>query len=344
MVADRARARIPREAEVQRDRPERVSGPARPGGPRTTRSCARRRVRPASGLHGHRWRPALGGGRHTRRTERPHSSPGSPTPPPTVSSCRRSARATTGTSPRPGQSSPLPAGPLLGASSTSPTSARTSGPRRSTARPSSVGPMMYRGLVNAGWNALQATGHGRDTILIGEFAARGIEAVPAASAPAGLPGQLRPDQAAACSSATSTAWTAATSRCAAAPPRRVGCPTNAAALAPVPQPEPRAVQRHRRRPTTPTPTTASPRPTAGNKPDFASFPDLGNLAPGARPRQPHLRRRASTSRSTTPSTATSPTRRRGPTTCRRPPRPTTSTGPSTSATRTHGSGPTCSTC
>ena len=38
-----------------------------------------------------------------------------------------------------------------------------------------VSPALYRGLVNAAWRALHATGHGRDTILIGELAPRGIQ-------------------------------------------------------------------------------------------------------------------------------------------------------------------------
>jgi hypothetical protein len=37
-----------------------------------------------------------------------------------------------------------------------------------------VSPLLYRGLLDAAWSALQATGHGRDTILIGELAPRGI--------------------------------------------------------------------------------------------------------------------------------------------------------------------------
>jgi hypothetical protein len=38
-----------------------------------------------------------------------------------------------------------------------------------------VSPALYRGLVDAAWTALHATGHGRDTILIGELAPRGIQ-------------------------------------------------------------------------------------------------------------------------------------------------------------------------
>ncbi|MGI8427762.1 MAG: hypothetical protein ACR2OB_00285 [Solirubrobacteraceae bacterium] len=37
-----------------------------------------------------------------------------------------------------------------------------------------VSPALYRGLVHAAWRALGATGHGHDTILIGELAPRGI--------------------------------------------------------------------------------------------------------------------------------------------------------------------------
>jgi hypothetical protein len=53
-----------------------------------------------------------------------------------------------------------------------------------------VAPAMYRSLVNAGWNALQATGHGHDTILIGELAARGLVGKPDAAHPGGLPGDF----------------------------------------------------------------------------------------------------------------------------------------------------------
>jgi hypothetical protein len=53
-----------------------------------------------------------------------------------------------------------------------------------------VAPARYRSLVNAGWNALQATGHGHDTILIGELAARGLVGKPDAAHPGGLPGNF----------------------------------------------------------------------------------------------------------------------------------------------------------
>jgi hypothetical protein len=37
-----------------------------------------------------------------------------------------------------------------------------------------VAPRLYRALLNAAWNAFQATGHGHDTILIGELAPAGV--------------------------------------------------------------------------------------------------------------------------------------------------------------------------
>jgi hypothetical protein len=52
----------------------------------------------------------------------------------------------------------------------------------------SVAPMMYRKLVHAGWSALHATGHGRDTILIGGLSSQGTSAPRSKRAPQGYPG------------------------------------------------------------------------------------------------------------------------------------------------------------
>ncbi|HKO29032.1 MAG TPA: hypothetical protein VJU80_16360 [Solirubrobacteraceae bacterium] len=54
----------------------------------------------------------------------------------------------------------------------------------------SVAPGMYRNLVGQAWSALQTTGHGHDTILIGEFAPRGMSARGTRKRPQGLPGQF----------------------------------------------------------------------------------------------------------------------------------------------------------
>ena len=53
-----------------------------------------------------------------------------------------------------------------------------------------TGPMMYRKLVSQTWNALAATGHGGDTILVGELAPWGLSAHGTARRPQGLPGQF----------------------------------------------------------------------------------------------------------------------------------------------------------
>ncbi len=54
----------------------------------------------------------------------------------------------------------------------------------------SVAPEMYRSLLAQGWSALQATGHAADTILIGEFAPRGMSARGTHKRPQGLPGNF----------------------------------------------------------------------------------------------------------------------------------------------------------
>lgn len=49
-------------------------------------------------------------------------------------------------------------------------------------------PGMYRGLLDAGWSALQRTGHGPDTIIMGSLSPRGFNAPPSPKFPQGLPG------------------------------------------------------------------------------------------------------------------------------------------------------------
>jgi len=49
---------------------------------------------------------------------------------------------------------------------------------------------MYRGLLDAAWSGLQATGHGHDQILIGNLDARGQSAPGTRSLPQGLPGDF----------------------------------------------------------------------------------------------------------------------------------------------------------
>jgi hypothetical protein len=49
-------------------------------------------------------------------------------------------------------------------------------------------PALYRGLLDAGWKALQATGHGHDTIIMGSLSPRGFKGPVSARFPQGLPG------------------------------------------------------------------------------------------------------------------------------------------------------------
>jgi hypothetical protein len=53
-----------------------------------------------------------------------------------------------------------------------------------------VAPRMYRNLLDSAWSALRASGHGHDTILIGELAARGLTGRPSRAHPGGLPGNF----------------------------------------------------------------------------------------------------------------------------------------------------------
>jgi hypothetical protein len=63
------------------------------------------------------------------------------------------------------------------------------GPQAINGSQTPTAPGMYRNLVNAGYNALKKTGHSRDTILIGEFAAMGATPhKPTHLWPQGLPG------------------------------------------------------------------------------------------------------------------------------------------------------------
>jgi hypothetical protein len=54
----------------------------------------------------------------------------------------------------------------------------------------SFAPGLYRSLLNAGWSALEGTGHGHDTILIGGLAARGSNGAVTRAHPEGLPGNF----------------------------------------------------------------------------------------------------------------------------------------------------------
>ena len=92
----------------------------------------------------------------------------------------------------------------------------------------SFAPGMYRSLVNAGWSALQGTGHGHDTILIGGLAARGANGPVTRSHKQGLPGnfaQTKPMQFIRTLYCVSSSYQVLRGSAAA----QLGCPTSAAA-------------------------------------------------------------------------------------------------------------------
>lgn len=64
------------------------------------------------------------------------------------------------------------------------------GPQAIAGSSVSVAPGMYRSLLGAAWSALGSTGHGRDTIVIGQLAARGLQGPADAAHPEGLPGNF----------------------------------------------------------------------------------------------------------------------------------------------------------
>jgi hypothetical protein len=151
------------------------------------------------------------------------------------------------------------------------------GPQAINGSRTSFAPMLYRGIVNAGWKALQATGHGRDTILIGEFAARGsTPAPPSHRAPQGFPGnygQTKPLQFIRTLYCLSPSYHQLRGSAA----RSVGCPTSGAGSRRFRAQNPAlfsasGVSDH------PYPDNLSPVRDGRTDPDFAAFPDLGNLA------------------------------------------------------------------
>jgi hypothetical protein len=140
----------------------------------------------------------------------------------------------------------------------------------------SYAPQLYRGLVSAGWNALQQTGHGKDTILIGGFAAIGANPRgPYRGGPQGLPGnagQTHPIQFVRtlyCQNANTGARLSGNAA------KQVDCPVSANAKARFRAQNPGLFQAsgvadH------PYPSNGSP--IQGGGPDYATLPDLSHLA------------------------------------------------------------------
>jgi hypothetical protein len=54
----------------------------------------------------------------------------------------------------------------------------------------STSPRLYRALLDAGWSALQRTGHGNDTVVVGNLSPRGFNSPSTRRYPEGLPGKF----------------------------------------------------------------------------------------------------------------------------------------------------------
>ena len=80
------------------------------------------------------------------------------------------------------------------------------GPQTTNGSTVPVAPMLYRSLLNAAWKAMQQTGHGHDTLLIGEFDPLG-NALRRVRTSGTAAGHDPSDRARCRSSARSTAWT-----------------------------------------------------------------------------------------------------------------------------------------
>jgi hypothetical protein len=131
-----------------------------------------------------------------------------------------------------------------------------------------VSPMYYRALLDAAWGALEQTGHGHDTILIGEVAPRG-ETAP------GYPGNfsgmvpLRFIRALYCVGPNLRPWTGS-------PAALRGCPATALASRSFAAENPALFHAggfafH------PYPQGAAPTVRAADEPDFADLPQLAQL-------------------------------------------------------------------
>ncbi len=140
-------------------------------------------------------------------------------------------------------------------------------------------PMSFRNLLNAGWQALQSTGHGRDTILWGEFAAHGSNfGRPSHKFPEGIPGnygQTKPGQFIRYLYCLDPRYRPLRGGAA----RAIGCPTTRSAARGFRRANPAlfsasGVSDH------PYATTASPISDGRSDPDFATFPNLGRFGAG----------------------------------------------------------------
>ncbi len=140
----------------------------------------------------------------------------------------------------------------------------------------STSPGMYRSLLGAGWNALQKTGHGHDTILIGNLDARGQSASAGRGLPEGLPGNFgatKPLQFVRTLYCVSSSYSELRGGAAAA----VGCPTSAAGSRGFRAANPALFQASGFA-THPYPVNLPPTEASSTDPDYTEFSELPRFA------------------------------------------------------------------
>jgi hypothetical protein len=135
---------------------------------------------------------------------------------------------------------------------------------------------MYRSLLDASWSALHSTGHGSDTIVIGNLDARGQSGSPNKYAPQGLPGNFaatKPLQFVRALYCVSSSYKEL--RGGAAAP--IGCPTNAAGSRRFRAAHPGLFQASGFA-THPYPVNLPPNQASSTDPDYTEFSGLGRFA------------------------------------------------------------------
>jgi hypothetical protein len=174
----------------------------------------------------------------------------------------------------PGQTSPLPRASFW-AIWNEPNFGEDLGPQAVNGSTVSVAPGMYRALASQMWNALQSTGHGHDTILIGEFAPLGLSGRAGPGRPQGLPGnfgQTKPLQFLRTLYCVDSNYRELRGRAA----RSVGCPATAAGSRSFRRQNP-ALFNASGFADHPYPQNSPPTIEPSNDPDIAPFPRIPNL-------------------------------------------------------------------
>jgi hypothetical protein len=187
---------------------------------------------------------------------------------------RAAAKRYSGTYVPPGQTTPLPRVSFWGIWN-EPNFGEDLGPQAVNGSTVSVAPGMYRALASQMWNALQATGHGHDTIIIGELAPRGLSALGSRQRPQGLPGdfgQTKPLQFLRTLYCVDSSYRELRGRVAGA----VGCPSTPAGSRRFRQQNP-ALFKASGFADHPYPDNEPPTTESSTDPDIAPFPRLPNL-------------------------------------------------------------------